>query len=345
MINVDDFKEEKECIYKDEQYSVRDNGAVLRHTKNVNKPRPLDNTWTFGKPDTNNGYLYIAGVPIHRIVATAFYGNAPTTQHIVDHKDTNRHNNRPENLHWVTKLENVLNNPITRKKIILLCGSLEAFLENPAMLNDSQLDSNFSWMRRVSPEEAKISKEKLEEWAKNDNTVSGGKIGEWIYHKPTSLSEKMFGRKLPSEYYDDDKDGESEAEDEPDYIESLTVGAAQRNWMTPTEFLCVPKEVGTTPLDDYLKNLQIGKIFCRHKYGESEIVKYGMSKDKKSIIIQCHDAKNSTKNWFIVAITYENGLFIHTSEMSCFTDEGAEKYYTLALGEEWTGGDVFDDFC
>jgi hypothetical protein len=26
-----DFKREVECVYKDEHYSVRDNGAVLRH--------------------------------------------------------------------------------------------------------------------------------------------------------------------------------------------------------------------------------------------------------------------------------------------------------------------------
>jgi hypothetical protein len=29
---VDDFKNEVICFYKDERYSVRDNGAVLRHS-------------------------------------------------------------------------------------------------------------------------------------------------------------------------------------------------------------------------------------------------------------------------------------------------------------------------
>ena len=36
-------------------------------------------------------------------------------------------------------------------------------------------------MRRVTPEEAKICREKLEEWAKSDTPSSGGKIGQWIY--------------------------------------------------------------------------------------------------------------------------------------------------------------------
>ena len=35
---------------------------------------------------------------VHRIVATAFHGEQPSVKHIVDHIDTNRRNNRVENL-------------------------------------------------------------------------------------------------------------------------------------------------------------------------------------------------------------------------------------------------------
>ena len=51
MTNVDinDFNEEKTCVYKDETYSVRDNGAVLRHSKENGKNRKNDNIWTFGR--------------------------------------------------------------------------------------------------------------------------------------------------------------------------------------------------------------------------------------------------------------------------------------------------------
>jgi len=50
MMNADvnDFNEEKICVYKNEKYSVRDNGAVLRHSKNGDKNRKNDNIWTFG---------------------------------------------------------------------------------------------------------------------------------------------------------------------------------------------------------------------------------------------------------------------------------------------------------
>ena len=59
-------------------------------------------------------------MPVHRLVCMAFYGEEGYVNGLlVDHKDTNRANNRADNLHWVTPKEN-MNNPNTlskRKKI------------------------------------------------------------------------------------------------------------------------------------------------------------------------------------------------------------------------------------
>ena len=134
MLSIDDYNEVKECTYKEETYSARDNGAVLRHQREGMRKRKLDDVWSFGTPNIATGYMDFCGERVHRIVATAFLGPAPSEQHVVDHIDTNRQNNRPENLRWLTKLENILNNEITRKKVELICGSIEAFLENPALL-------------------------------------------------------------------------------------------------------------------------------------------------------------------------------------------------------------------
>ena len=46
---IDIFDKVADCEYKGEHYSARDNGAVMRHPKTPNRPRPLDNKWTFGK--------------------------------------------------------------------------------------------------------------------------------------------------------------------------------------------------------------------------------------------------------------------------------------------------------
>ena len=120
-IDINSFSEEKDCIFEGEKYSVRDNGAILRHPKENSRKRANDNIWTFGKENNQNPYLLFAGVRVHRIVATAFLGEPPNSTYVVDHKDTNCRNNRPENLQWLTRLENALKNTITRKKIEFLC--------------------------------------------------------------------------------------------------------------------------------------------------------------------------------------------------------------------------------
>ena len=117
MVDINDYREEKSCVYKGEEYSVRDNGAVLRKARPNQRVRKLDNKWTFGKLNTKTGYLEIASVRIHRIIATAFHGEPPTKEHVVDHIDTNRQNNKPSNLRWLTRLENTVLNETTRKRI------------------------------------------------------------------------------------------------------------------------------------------------------------------------------------------------------------------------------------
>jgi hypothetical protein len=42
-VNINDYTKQVECVYKNEKYSVRDNGAVFRHAR-INKPsRKHDN--------------------------------------------------------------------------------------------------------------------------------------------------------------------------------------------------------------------------------------------------------------------------------------------------------------
>ena len=44
--DINDFTQEETCIYKDEVYSVRDNGAVMRHAKENGQKRKIDGEWT-----------------------------------------------------------------------------------------------------------------------------------------------------------------------------------------------------------------------------------------------------------------------------------------------------------
>ena len=478
---IDIFDKTADCEYKGEHYSARDNGAVMRHPKPPNRPRPLDNKWTFGKQDEATGYMLWGNERVHRIVCTAFHGEPHGDRNIVDHIDTNRQNNRPDNLRWVSKLENVLNNPITRAKIELICGSISAFIANPALLHGHESEnSNFSWMRNVSYE-------RWMEWANRpieDRKSSGNGPGEWIYQtEPNSsyITYQCRQYKCPQEctfvhcpftipknedalnhYISSLKKGddflftryyktviedfhyfEKESKvrvltkrikrasdntenimpwqifeitkDETDFVHEhvCTYGSAQFdkcqialktlgiykreewkfkksdentrtdnapiqrpainnesfadlfhkqvnaepekvfctapnirqiNWKTPTEFPMCPTESTDNGLEQYYNNMSRGEIYCRNRYGESTLIDYAYNEAKNAIIVITH-TPNPIKEWGLNKIFYKDGIFYHESLHMYFHEDGARKYFTIARGLRWTGGDVLDDYC
>lgn len=190
LLNI--FDSVRTCGYRDETYHVRDNGAVFRCRKPGKRKRPKDEEWTFGTVDTKTGYFYFSSERVHRIVATAFHGSQPLDKPIVDHIDTNRKNNRPENLRWVSRLENILLNPMTVKRIESICNcDIDEFLQNPEKYRTSLSNesSDIQWMRTVSRSEAKQCLDNLTSWSKTDKPLKVKKLGEWIYHRNQSYSE------------------------------------------------------------------------------------------------------------------------------------------------------------
>lgn len=145
-LSINNFKQVVSVTYRGEQYLVRDNGAVCRVRRPNGRKRPLDGVWTFGNQCRTNGYRRISGSVVHKIVATAFYGEQPSPSHVVDHLDTNRRNNRVENLRWATRLENIVSNPKTFRRIEQKWGSIEAMLQDPKRAEKADPLSNRSWM-------------------------------------------------------------------------------------------------------------------------------------------------------------------------------------------------------
>lgn len=325
MVSLDNFEIENKCFYKDEYYSVRDNGAVLRHTIEGKRTRPTDNKWTFSKLNNKTGYLEIASVRIHRIVATAFHGDPPTKEHVVDHIDTNKQNNRPENLRWVTRLENILLNPITARRIEIVCGSVEAFLADPSKFRDKFQEQNYEWMCTVSVQEAQSSKARLLVWADSDKPLQGGTLGEWIYN-----------RSLPK----------VQIEEVLEFTNSLSKNAKQKNWKIPTEFPCCPQEIGSNPILSYEANLRAEKVFSQNQYSKLIIEDFAISKDGNVLWIMCRNSDNNAiKPYYLAEVTYQNDVFVHKNLGSFFKKDGAEKQFTLAQGLEWAGGETFDELC
>lgn len=331
MVSIDDFKEVRECDYKNEHYSVRDNGAILRHSRLNKQKRKDDEAWTFGKPNEKTGYMNFSNETVHRIVAFAFLGAPPTDQHVVDHIDTNRRNNRPDNLRWLTKLENVLNNKITVAKIERLIGSIEVFLADPSVLKGYEdKDPNFGWMRTVTSAEARVSYERLNSWSQERTELKGGKIGEWIFNKPQYPDNTLrnMGNNIES-----------------DEVQSLTPHAIQTNWKIPCEFPFCPTEISDTPIADYKDKLEIGKPFCKNDQYTSLVLKSVITDNGAALLVMCKSASDSTKPWTLAKVIFCEDVFVHENIRSFFREDGAQKHFTLAQGLEWTGGEVFDDLC
>jgi hypothetical protein len=314
---LDQFDREVEAAYRGDVYRVRDNGAVCRQCRPGRRKRPLDGVWTFGLPNDSTGYMHIGSEVVHRIVATAFHGEQPSEKHIVDHIDTNRRNNRVENLRWITRLDNILFNPVTRRRIEIAYGSLEAFFENPREPVNAKAIKNFAWMRTVSKEEAQESRDRLERWAASGQKPKGSVLGEWVYGATEPVIEPISD------------------------VPSLTPNAVQRKWRTPTIFGVCPDVCSSDALSEYLVRLEFGIVFASNALGQSRTVVAEMGDDFLSVV--CNLSDNSIKGWALARVTVENGKFVHESVSSYFSLQGALKAHCRLLDVPF--GESMDDYA
>ena len=330
MVSLDDYNNQKECDYKGEHYYARDNGAVMRIPLKGKRARPLDNKWTFGKPNEKTGYMEICGQRVHRIIAYAFWGEPPTKEHVVDHIDTNRRNNRPENLRWLTRLDNALKNPITRARIENLCGSIDAFLANPSILRGHEkIDPNFTWMREVSREEAQYSLQRLTEWALKPTKPRGQGLGDWIFEEMKEGNLKNAAGLQTSWQSEQGMIPEqSKSEYKPKETKSLTPNVIQLDWKNPAEFPLCPQSPQGNPLQEYMANLKVGLVFSRNQLGESTVLDFGMT-GADCLWVMCH-IQIAFKTHAITKITFQDDIFYHENwEVLDIGDEPEEVFASI----------------
>lgn len=312
---LDVYDEERICEYRGEVYSVRDNGAVMRHARDGEKTRKLDNSWTFGIVDKQHGYMRFSSEAVHRIVATAFHGPAPSEQHIVDHQDTNRQNNRPENLRWVTKIENILINEITCKKLEMSCGcSIEQILADISILQNKRLSTDIAWMKTVSQEEAAESLKSWKQWARD-------------------AAEQKTVRM---------REGRREREEKRSFLPRHNYGNSPSAMQYPLE----PKAAEAS-LEDYYNELKLKHTLAyKNHYGEISsyrITDFYLNRET-NVLTVATELEDGLKKYYLTYITIEDNHFSYEAR-SFFSPEGQKKYMTIARGEKWTGGEVIDDYC
>lgn len=328
---IEHYECERKVIYRDEVYRVRDNGAIFRELREGGRRRKLDSIWTFGRPNVSTGYMNFCALTVHRIVATAFHGEPPDENYIVDHIDTNRRNNRAENLRWITRVENILKNPITMRRIELSYGSLSEFFRNPSQPKRKKLPKNYEWMRTVSKEEAQASRERIQRWAESGAQPKGGRLGEWVY------ASRIKSAPPVQELIRD----------------SLTPCALQRNWRVPTEFPSCPDGRRENALSRYEERLAPGETFSRNKFGSSVVVIAELGDSGQlSVITQLGD--NSVKPFAVARVVREGQMIVHENGGTFFNLEGAAKAHCEKLNVPWKEhcdrsglpwGDSIDNYC
>ncbi len=340
MVDINEYTRETTCEYKGEVYSVRDNGAVMRHVREGKKARKLDNIWTFGKKSETNGYMTVCSHRVHIIVAKAFIPGNEDGKMIVDHIDTNRCNNRVENLRWLTRLENVLLNEATLKRVTYLCGGdIQKFIDNPSCLQDLTGDNqDIMWMRTVTPEEAKMAFERISSWAKRPSSSFKmmqereqiKNLEQWLdVHKVkeerpklditdgivsqnNEHQKKSFIPEPNEEYIKPDNAWKEQEAFANNKNESLTEGALQINFYEKLYFPLCPEASAGVNLDEYAKRLEIGKIIAYSENGKEYIIEsIGWSFEWDFIQVEI---KKQDK-WdipFCIHISIEEGKYLHS---------------------------------
>lgn len=153
-------------------------------------------------------YFKKGGVMIHRIVAELFIPN-PENKPCVDHIDTDIHNNRVDNLRWVTIKENN-NNPITKQHMSECSKGFKHSEETKRKISAA------SKARKMPAEVVKRivetrkangykpsdeTKKKISDTLKLKGVWNKGKKG--LYHHTEEAKQKMSAAakgKKPSEY-------------------------------------------------------------------------------------------------------------------------------------------------
>lgn len=332
---INEFSEEKQCDYKGEVYSVRDNGAVMRHLREKMRTRKDDGVWTFGKKDEKTGYMKIGQHRVHIIVATAFYGQKNSKIYVVDHIDTNRCNNRVENLRWLTRLENILMNPVSLKRVTMLCGGdITKFIKNPSCLRDlTGTNKDLMWMRNVSSEEASIAYKNVMSWGLKP--IDNNQIRE-----KSVLSDKSnwIFKDIPFHY--------NNCETAPQFIKAKSpITALQFKWKTPTEFKCCPIEIQNHGLDEYYENLHVGTVFSTNQHSTYWVMDRTFINNKSEILVVTYNiTPNAIKPYGLVKIYKSGHQFIHESISTFFEENGVNKVYTEMQGLIWEGEHSIDEY-
>lgn len=183
-----------EGFYKISSYGRIMNTGIYRDGRRYNPKVLIPNT-------DIHGYKYVSlykegkvkSVKVHRLVAEAFIPN-PENKPCIDHIDTDRTNNRVNNLRWVTYKENA-NNPLTIKHICEVLKNREITDEYRKHMSDVMKSNIEKVMSKVRIPVLQFTKDNVFV-AEFPSTVDAAKA---VHGNATSISRNCRGKR-PSAY-------------------------------------------------------------------------------------------------------------------------------------------------
>lgn len=119
---------------------------------------------------------------------------------------------------------------------------------------------------------------------------------------------------------------------------SSTPLAVQERWKVPTEFPSCPDEFTDDGLMLYASRLSFGTVFAQNDYSTSLIVEHRLRDDH--LIVLTRFAGEAIKEWAVAHISILDGRFLHRSEFTFYTLQGALSTFAHWLGSslmnQWT---------
>ncbi len=130
--------------------------------------------------------------------------------------------------------------------------------------------------------------------------------------------------------------------DQPETLfSSLTPSAVQARWRVPTDFPACPDEFTDDALMLYASRLHFGAIFAQNQFSTSLVVHHQLRED--DLVVLTRFAGEAIKDWAVAHVSILNGDFLHRSEGTFYSLQGAMKHFCELAGE--TFGDSIDDYC
>lgn len=111
-----------------------------------------------------------------------------------------------------------------------------------------------------------------------------------------------------------------------------------------SKFYCHPHRISDFPLQTYYNNVEIGMLFASNKFASPFVFDKAMSADGKSFIIMGKDIYGAVKPWVLYRVSWNGKDFFHEVQAH-FDYQSILKYFTLAQGKEWNGGETLSDRC